>query len=260
VIVAVLRLALTPCTVLLASLVQRRLGPTIGGRVVGWPLTTGPFILLLALQSGTAVATRGAEGTIAGQLSVVGFCLAYGHLSRVVGPAPALAGAFAAVGVGVGVCALIANLWVVVLIVLAAIGLGLATWPVSDTAARPARTPRPWETPVRMAVSGALVASLLGLARVLGPHFAGVLATMPVILTVLAPTTHHHDGAAAARDLIRGALASMLSSVVFVAVLAAALVPVGLAGAFGLAVLALLVTDVGQTVLSGLTARVVRTR
>ena len=38
----VLRLTLVPTTVLVASIVQRRLGPALGGRVVGWPLTTGP--------------------------------------------------------------------------------------------------------------------------------------------------------------------------------------------------------------------------
>src|SRR5262249_59870588 len=92
-------------------------------------------------------------------------------------------------------------------------------------------------------VSGTLVASLLGAARVLGTHLAGILATTPVILTVLSPATHRADGPSSAAALTRGALASMPASVVFVAVLSYTLLPFGAWAAFGLALVALVLLD-----------------
>jgi len=181
---------------------------------------------------------------------VVGFCLGYGHLARQDrqhsggGRWVALTVALAAAAAGAGVSALVPMTMLLVLLVLATITIGLATWPTPAGPSPARRTQGRWELPVRMAVSGILVASLLGLAHVLGPHLAGVLATMPVILTVLAPATHGSEGANAASALVRGALASMPSSVVFVAMLSQTLVPLGLATAFGVAVAALVVTDV----------------
>jgi hypothetical protein len=248
-VVVVLRLTLTPLTVLIASLVQRRLGPTLGGRVIGLPLTTAPFLLLLGLGSGVDAATQGAAGVVAGQLAVVGFCLGYGHIALRGGQHSgsgrwlALTVALTAAAAGTAVSALVPMTVLLVLLVLATITIGLATLPMPVGPRTRPRTQRRWEVPVRMAVSGVLVASLLGLAPVLGPHLAGVLATMPVILTVLAPATHGGDGANAASALVRGALASMPSSVVFAAVLSQALVPLGLATAFGVAAAALVVTD-----------------
>jgi hypothetical protein len=94
-----------------------------------------------------------------------------------------------------------------------------------------------------MAISGTLVASLLGAARVLGTHLAGVLSTMPVILTVLSPATHRADGPTSAAALTRGALTSMPASVVFVAALSYTLVPFGPWAAFGLALVGLVLVD-----------------
>jgi hypothetical protein len=272
VVVVLLRLTLTPLTVLVASLVQQRLGPTVGGRVIGLPLTTGPFLLLLCLGSGVDVAANSAAGVVAGQLAVVGFCLGYGHvaLRRSGGIRPsvpgragtnrwvALAAALAAAVAGTAVSALVPTTVVLVLLVLATISIGLATWPTAAGPPPPPRVQRSWEIPVRMGVSGTLVASLLGLAPVLGPHVAGVLATMPVILTVLAPATHRREGPAAAAALVRGALGSMPSSVVFVAVLGETLVPLGTAAAFAVAAVALVLTDL--TVITATAVIGIRTR
>jgi hypothetical protein len=240
----VLRLTLVPTTVLVASIVQRRLGPALGGRVVGWPLTTGPFLLLVWLNAGPAVAGRAAAGVVAGQLAVIGFCAAYAHLAALgVRPWLSLAGALTAAAGGTAASALVNSTWLLALLVLGTIGVALLTWPEPDGPPPPTREAKAWELPARMLVSGVLVAGLLGLTHVLGPHLAGVLATMPVILTVLAPATHRRDGRTAATALVRGALASMPASIVFVAVLAYTLVRLGAPVAFGVGLLALLLAD-----------------
>ena len=65
----------------------------MSGWLVGLPLTSGPVALFLALDLGTTFATRAAQNTMLGIVSVAGFCLAYSWLSMRVGwPGSVLAG------------------------------------------------------------------------------------------------------------------------------------------------------------------------
>ena len=234
-----LRLAITPTLVGLVALVQRRFGDRLGGRLVGFPLTTAPFLLVLCLTHGAALTAAAAHGVVVGQISVVLFCLTYARLAPYVRPWVALAVSL----VGGTSCVLglatVASTWVAAAIVLTFIGFALLTWPVVPPGATStARTEGRWETPLRMTVAGTVVAALTGAARVLGPELAGVLSTAPVILSVLTPTTHRAAGSPAARLLLRGAVTSMPASVMFSAVLASTLTRVGTWSAFLLAGLA----------------------
>jgi hypothetical protein len=247
--VLLLKLAIAPTAVLLASLVARRLGPTLGGRLIGLPLTTGPFLLLLALGPGDRAAAKAAVGTVAGEIAVVAFCVGYAYLSRSLRWPHAVAGSLVLAAVGavtLGGAGLPA--WLSAVTVLTAIVIGLLTWPATPTAGLPIRAPGRWETPVRMATTGAVVASLGAASVVLGPYVAGVLATWPVILSVMAPTTQRCAGPAAAGHLVHGSVASMAGTVAFVATLSYALVPFGTLRAFLLAATMLLLIDRGVTV------------
>jgi hypothetical protein len=239
-----LRLAIAPFVVLVATVAQRRFGHILGGRLVGLPLTTGPFLLLLCLTRGEAEAARAATGIVAGQVSVVVFCIAYGWLARRLPWGGTLA---AAITAGVGCATLLAAAhprpWVAAVTVLVTIGSGLVTWPRSAAAPSGTSAPRPFETFVRMAVTGVLVACLAGAVRLLGPYLAGVLSTYPLILSVMTPSTHSTVGAGAAAELVRGTLVSMVGTVVFVTALAYGLVPLGAGAAFAVAVAGRLAGD-----------------
>lgn len=237
-----LRLLLTPLVVWLAAVVARRLGPGAGGRLVGLPLTTGPFVVVVALADGPSLAAAAARGVVAGQISVVAFCATYAHVARRLRPRVALAAALGAGLVAALVLTLVAATWAAAVIVVAAIAVCLCTWPPVP-AAIPAAGERRWETPVRMTVSGSLVAGLSGAAKVVGPQLAGVLSSAPVILSVMTPTAHRAAGPSAAVALTRGAVASMPASVVFSAVLAYALLLLPPWPAFLLAGAALLLAD-----------------
>lgn len=240
--VLVLRLALTPATVLLASLVQRRLGHRLGGRVVGLPLTTGPFLLLLLLTEGTAATALAAGGVVAGQLAVVVFCLGYGRLAGVLRrPALTLVAALTLSATSLLIVAAITATWATALVVLAAIAAALLSW-AAPAVVVPSATSR-WETPVRVVAAGSVVAALTGTVHLLGAQLAGVLSSAPVILSVLAPTTHRSCGPDAAGALLRGTLVSMPGTVVFAVVLAYTVVPLGGAVSYPLAVLGLVLTD-----------------
>src|SRR4051794_26627505 len=56
--VLAVRTLLAPCFVVLVSLAARHFGARIGGLLAGLPVIAGPILLVLALQHGTAFASR----------------------------------------------------------------------------------------------------------------------------------------------------------------------------------------------------------
>jgi hypothetical protein len=78
---------------------------------------------------------------------------------------------------------------------------------------------------------------------VVGPYLAGTLSSMPVILSVVVPGTHRSDGPAAATQIVRGALVSIGSAVVFITVVAYTVDRMDAVPAFALAGAALFVTS-----------------
>ncbi|HSN06187.1 MAG TPA: hypothetical protein VLV82_02505 [Candidatus Angelobacter sp.] len=241
--VVVLRMTLTPVLVLIVSLVQRRWGHALGGRLIGLPLTTGPFLVLVSLSEGTAATALAAHGVVAGQISVVAFCATYARVARRRPWWQALPSAWAVAFASVLVLQGVGSTWAAAAVVVGSVVVALRTWPTFPGAAVPERVPARWETPVRAVVTGFLVATLTGLARVLGPHLAGLLATTPVIVSVLGPATQRASGPAAASALLRGTSMSIAGSTMFSAVVAATIVPFGAAVSFVLALLALVATD-----------------
>ena len=75
--ILLLKLLLTPTLLGLVSLAGRRWGPAVSGWIIGLPLTSGPVSLFLAIDHGTAFASRAAEGSLLGLISLAAFCLTY---------------------------------------------------------------------------------------------------------------------------------------------------------------------------------------
>jgi len=236
----VIRLVLPPVTVLLAVWVQHRLGPRHSGRLVGLPLTSGPFLVVLLLAQGPVPTVTAARGVVAGQLMVVGFTATYAALSTTrMRPGPVLASAVTTIAL----LAAAAHAWLAWPAALAVAPLAAAA--VFGWRPEPPETPAPGATtgnpPVarelaaRAALTGGLVAGLSTAAPFLGPELTGLLASVPLVIAVVAPATHARSGAASARTMLRGTLAVVPGTAAFAAVVAAALVPFGAAAAFALA-------------------------
>jgi hypothetical protein len=238
VLILLMRLVLTPATMLLASLVQSRWGAALGGRVVGLPLTTGPFLVLVLLTQGAVATAAAARGVVTGQICVVAFCVAYAHLAHRSRPAAALPLSLAVGGLSALALSPLTQTWLTSAVVLATIAAGVATWPRAgrDGSAASAGSASA-DTMLRVGVSGVLVATLTG------TFLAGLLATTPVILSVLASTTHRRSGADAAAALLRGTLRSMPGTVLFACVVASAVTVYGGALAFLAAAAALVLAD-----------------
>ncbi|OLR92364.1 hypothetical protein [Actinokineospora bangkokensis] len=207
-------------TVTAVALVQRRFGHRVGGVVVGLPLTMVPFLAALVVARGPAAAADAARGSMVGQVGVAVFCLVYAHLAhRRTRPPVALAATLGAVALTLAALSLLPPTWAAVPVALLGVGAALAALP-AEPAAVPVRGTPWWDVPARAATSVGIVVTVAGSADVLGTHLAGLLATAPVLLSVITPPTHHRDGHPAAEALLHGTLRSVPATTLFAATVA----------------------------------------
>ncbi len=240
--------------VLVASLIAgvtlagRRFGPAIAGWLTATPIVAGPIVFFLALEQGTGFASRSAASTLAGVVSLGGFCLAYAYASvRMTWPF--------ALGVGWAVFAastfildrLAAPLPVALALALA-VPAGLpALFPPRRWRGAPV-APSPYELATRMVAAAALVVLVTSMAQRLGPGLSGLVTPFPIAGSVVAAFSHRSDGADFAIPLLRSLTAGLFGFVAFFGVLALGLPALGIPIAFLAAVAAALA---GQ--LAGLT-------
>jgi hypothetical protein len=206
----VVKAAVTPVLIGGASLAGRRWGHQVGGWLVGLPLTSGPVAFFLAQDQGSRFAAVAVAGMLAANISQVAFVVWYLRAAR--------RGMLAASGAGCAGFAVstLALAWLrlplaaALVGVLAALAAGLwlaGRWqhaaPPREAAAHAAGVPR-WDIPVRMAAATAVVIVITGLAPVLGPLLSGLLSPFPVFGAVLALSTHHGHGPAAAGGCCAG--------------------------------------------------------
>lgn len=237
---SLLKLALVPLAVGLASLAARRWGHTVSGYLGGMPMVGGPIIIFLAIDHGAAFAAKVALVTLAGLLAQAAHQIAMAYVGRRFGWLAGLLGgwgAFAIVGV------LLAHLeypwWVAATYGVAAL---LVMWRVlpraKDDGALPA-VPR-IELALRMAAAFAIAAVILWGSTRFGPVVSGVLLSVPVTGSVIPPFTLKLYGPEALARVQRGFLTGLTGFASFFLVVGVALVPLGLAAGFALALIAAL--------------------
>lgn len=240
------KLVATPLLVGGASYAARRWGPSIGGWIVSLPLTSGPILFFLALESGPAFAAATTVGTLLGMAAICGYCLGYLLAS---GRGPWIA--FGTASLSFAAVSLIvqpvtgAPYSLLVIGVVAVIALVLRLLPAGRIGRSP--TPHPgWDLPARIVVGTALVVGLTAAAETLGPIPSGLAATFPAYVSVLTVFAHLHDGRAAGLGVLRGLLSGLFGTVTFYVVLHTLLVPAGIPVSFAAAIAgALLVGGLG---------------
>ncbi len=236
-----LKLSLTPILIGGASLAARRWGPSVGGWIVAFPLTSGPVALYVALDQGAAFAAGTARGSIAGLLGDAAFALGYGWLaSRLPWPGCTLAGfgcfLIAALAMQPLTSGPVLILFGVVALLMLAM-LRLAPQPAEAVAAPP---PPRWDIPARVLVGTSIVLVITAAASTVGPHWSGVAAAFPVYVTVLAVFAHRFSGAPSAMAVVRGLQFGLFGTIVFFLVISTAVEQVGIGPAFVLAICATL--------------------
>ena len=214
--VLLLKLVFMPVLVGGAAMVARRWGPAIGGLLVALPLTSGPVALFLALDHGEAFASRAIEGSLGGLIAIAAYTVGYAAATRRFGAGVCFGAAAAAFGVvGVAIQPLLGgSAWLLLAIVLVALTLALRDLP--PPAPRRARPVHPrWDLPARIVVGTSLVLGFTTLAPLVGASLGGLVATFPVYVSVLAVFTQRTEGAPGAIDVLRGLLAGLCGTAIF---------------------------------------------
>jgi len=221
-----LKLTLTPVLILAASLAGRRWGQTVGGWLVALPLTTGPVTFFLAMEQGTGFAARAAEGALAGAAAEACFCLAFGAAIAF------LAGSLAFITAGIPIGAARFGLPLAAMVTIASLALALRLLPGRTAAGAEAVRLPVWDLPARMAVATTLVLGITSAAPLIGPRLSGLIATFPVFGAVLGIFAMRQQGAAAARQVMRGVLAGLFSFAAFFFALGLSIERLGIALGF----------------------------
>lgn len=234
--VLALKLVLTPAVMIGATLVGRRFGNAVSGWLIGLPLTSGPLVLVLALEHGRGFAARTATGSLSGAIAEAAFCAGWAFGGR----APLLA---ASIGFA-GAAAVVHGLPLLALVAAVPVSLALALrfLPPFPPRTEAARTPR-WDLPARAIVAVLIIVSLSAAATTIGARLTGLLAVYPAYSAVLASFALRLEGRAAAVGLLRGLLVGLFSFAAFYSVLAFALPRLGTGGAFATAIAAAVIVQ-----------------
>lgn len=230
------KLLLAPGFVVSASLAARRWGAIVGGVVGGLPVVAGPILAILAIENGSAFASRAAAATLLGLISLTGFVLTYALLvRRLAWPLCLAAGwaVFLAITTALelwsarALPALIASFAVFLAV--------LAVMPREHDGFRQLPPTPAWDLPLRALSAAVLVIVVTGSATALGPQLSGLLAPFPVIATVLAAFTHAQAGPDATLAILRGMLRGFFAFALFCFSVSLALEQISIGAAFALA-------------------------
>ncbi len=226
------RLALVPAAVWVASAAGRRWGHGFSGYLGGLPMIGGPITIYLAADHGATFAARSASMTLAVILGQAAHLAAFAAVGRrFAWPVALLAGwsCFAAVAtilallepgpLGAAACA--------------AAGLaGAWRWlPHARAPAPPPAIPRA-ELRLRLVAAFVLAAVILWSARVFGPVVSGVLLSLPVTGSIMPPFTLAVYGPDALARLMRGFVLGLCGFASFFFVVATLLPALGLVAGF----------------------------
>ena len=198
-------------------------------------------------MEGADQTARAAHGVVAGQIAVASYCFVFSFLSwRRSWPIALLTGWLVA-GIADVTLVQLSNTWLAGATVVMVSAIAVKFWPKPLFDDHAVRIPQWWETPMKALIAGTLVASLTRAKDVIGLQAAGVLASMPVILSVLAPITLRTYGPSAVSDLLRGTTKSLGGSVMFSTVVAATITVLPAPSAFALGLAGLIATDLVLT-------------
>lgn len=229
-----LRLALVPTAVWIASLAARRWGHRVSGYLGGLPMIGGPITLFLAIDLGPDFAARSALFTLAAIAGQAAHLLTFAWVGRRARWPVALASgwsAFAASSFAVSRLPLDPA----VALALAAGGLLAAwRWLPREAGASLATIP-PLELRLRLVAAVALAALILWAAPLFGPVASGILLSMPITGSIMPPFTLALHGHAALARLLRGFVVGLSGFTTFFVTLAVTLGAWGIVPAFAAA-------------------------
>lgn len=239
----IFKLTITPLLIGLISLADKRWGATVGGWLIGLPLTSAPITAFVALEVGPAFAAQMALGILMGLLSQALFCITYAWLASRLN----WLGCWLIGWAVFGLSTLIMNqltlpIMLVFLMLIVVLGLILARWPSINTQGGSAAAPA-WALWGRMGAATSMVVILTSSARWLGPQLSGLLAPLPIFATVFTIFAHSLQGVCPARQILHGVIVSSFACATFFIVIGSGIERWGLGWTFCIATCAALLTQ-----------------
>jgi hypothetical protein len=235
-----LRLALVPAAVWLASLAARRWGHAVSGYLGGMPLIGGPITLFLAIDLGPAFAAKSALFTLAAVAAQSAHLMSLAHIGQRRGWLASLAGGWTGF-LSMALAVTLLPMSLPLAAALAAAGLFVA-WrglPRVHGESPPPAIP-PMELRLRLLAAVALAGLILWSAPVFGPTVSGILLSLPITGSIMPPFTLALYGPGALARLVRGFAVGLTGFSSFFLVVAATVQPWGIAPSFVAAVAAAL--------------------
>jgi hypothetical protein len=233
-----IKLVSVPIFIWMVSAVARRWGHSVGGLILGLPLTSGPVLFFLSLEQGNVFASGAALGTLMGLVPLAVSCLVFSHLSfRVDWPASVAACCMTFFAVAFILSYVSASLLWTFVAVLAFLVIARGLFPSGLRVERVSRKPPTWEIPARAVAATALVVLITEGAMILGPHLSGLLTPFPVYATILGVFTLKFDGANACALFLRGVITGCLTTAAFLFLVSSFIIQLGLIPVMGLAIL-----------------------
>jgi hypothetical protein len=225
--VALLKLALVPLVVWLASVAGRRWGHAATGWISGLPLIAGPISVFLALDQGPRFAANAAAATLQVTGAAALHCCVFAHASRRFGWVASLLLGWAAFVAGAALLGAVpmppvAGAGITAL----ALGVMLAKLPAVAPARGPVTIPAA-ELVVRAGAAFAIAAAVTLGASLFGPRLSGILIAFPITGSVLPPFALALHGSDATVRLLAGFLSGLFAFAAFHFVVAAALPALG---------------------------------
>lgn len=240
-----LKLLLVPAALGLVSVAGKRWGPEVAGLLAGFPIVTGPILLLLALDKGEIFAAQSAIAALSAVFASVTFSVVYSWVCQRRGWALSmLAALFAWLATALSLTLLPSSAWVSLCVALGTLTLAPYVFPRKpESIISSALQYR--EILYRMLAGMLLTVAVTQFSSLIGPSWSGLFAVFPILGIVLAVSSHRTSGNLFAVSLLSAMVASLYSFVAFCFSLAIVLPALGTPVSF---VIAALCAVAGQAV------------
>ena len=217
--VFLIKLLLTPILMLGVSIAAKKWGTFWGGLLSGLPLTSGVILTFLAVEQGAGFTQTAILGAIPGLAAVMAAYWVYASLSQ--RHTLGLTGTAALLTFGLLSWALshLHSVGLSVAVLLLLIFLLIRKTGREYTPQNLIIQQNPWDVPLRMGASTALLLLITTAAPHLGSSLSGVLSTIPVIAWPLMLFTHVQYGRNEMLAVVRGNAIGALGVLSFYAVM-----------------------------------------
>jgi hypothetical protein len=227
----------------IVTVAAHRWGPAVGGVLGAVPSKGGPILLFLALEQSPGFAATAANTALGGAAGCGVFCLVYARIChRTTWPVAGLIsyGAFLVVWAAM---IPMENIGLGAAFAAAAVVLVMSRKLLPTAPPMPKRKMTRSDLPTRMLAGAGMVVFVTTAGPVFGAVVSGMLATIPTVSAVMAIFTHAQEGPDRTIGVMRGMTHGLLGFAAFLAVVGAAIVPLGIVPAFALALSAVVVVQ-----------------